>query len=309
MGRIRLRPGLALPYAAVALAFSCVLAPAVLQAQAAASAKATASQAPSAKATASQAPSAKATASQAPSAKASASQAPSAQASAGQAENLPSARSIVDRHVAAIGGRAAVLSHSSTRATGEISVASAGMKGTLEVFAAKPDKSLVKINIPGVGEVVEAYNGTHGWTTSDMTGPMLLEGRQLEDKKFDANFLSDLHEGRYESMTTVEQTEFDGRPCYKLRLVRKGGSEDFEFYDVKTGLKAGRIAARETQMGVVTATSVETDYKKFGNLLFPTTVKNTLMGIQQTISLRTVEFDTVKPSVFELPAQIKALIK
>lgn len=283
MGRIRLRPGLALPYAAAVLGVT--LASVGVYAQAPASANASATQAEKAPA--------------------------SANASARQAEkaSLPTARSIVDRHVAAIGGRAAVLSHSSTRATGEISVASAGMKGTLQVFAAKPDKSLVKINIPGVGEVVEAYNGTHGWTTSDMTGPMLLEGRQLEDKKFDANFHSDLHEGRYESMTTVEQTDFDGRPCYKVRLVRKGGSEDFEFYDVKTGLKAGRIATRETPMGVVTATSVETDYKKFGNLLVPTTVKNTLMGIQQTISLSTVEFDTVKPSVFEPPAQIKALIK
>lgn len=278
MGRLRIRPGLALPYAAAALGVA--LTSVGLYGQ----------QAPA-------------------SANAPARQAEKVQAPAAQAEKLPSARSIIDRHIAAIGGRAAVLSHSSTRATGEFSVASAGMKGTLEVFAAKPDKSLVKINIPGVGEVVEAYNGQHGWTMSAMTGPMLLEGKQLEDKKFDTDFHSDLQDGRYESMTTLEQTDFDGRPCYKLRLVRKGGSEDFEFYDVKTGLKAGRIATRETPMGTVTGTSVETDYKKFGNLLVPTTVKNMMMGVQQVITVSTVEFDTVKPSVFEPPAQIKALIK
>lgn len=277
MGRLRLRPGFALPYAAAALGVA--LASVGLYGQ------------------------------QAEKVQAPAKQAEKVQAPAAQAEKLPSARSIIDRHIAAIGGRAAVLSHSSTRATGEFSVASAGMKGTLEVFAAKPDKSLVKINIPGVGEVVEAYNGKHGWTMSAMTGPMLLEGKQLEDKKFDTDFHSDLQDGRYESMTTLEQTDFDGRPCYKLRLVRKGGSEDFEFYDVKTGLKAGRIATRETPMGTVTGTSVETDYKKFGSLLVPTTVKNTMMGVQQVITVSTVEFDTVKPSVFEPPAQIEALIK
>ena len=38
------------------------------------------------------------------------------------------------------------------------------------MFAAKPDKSIVKINIPGVGEIVEAYNGKHAWTVSAMTG-------------------------------------------------------------------------------------------------------------------------------------------
>jgi hypothetical protein len=224
--------------------------------------------------------------------------------------NLPSARSIVDRHVAAVGGKAAILAHSSSRATGTFTVASAGMTGAIEVFAAKPDKSMVKISIPGVGEVIEAYDGKNGWTLSAMTGPMLLEGKQLEEKKFDTDFFGELHEDRrYESMTTVERTEFDGRQCYKVRLVRKGGGEDFEFYDVETGLKAGRIATRETPMGTVTGTSTESDYKKFGNLLQPTTVKNTMMGVQQLITITSIEYDNVQSSVFDPPAQIKALIK
>jgi hypothetical protein len=223
---------------------------------------------------------------------------------------LPSARSILDRHLDAIGGKAAVLAHSSTHATGTFTVASAGMKGTIEVFAAKPDKSLVKINIPGVGEIFEGYDGTNGWTVSPMTGPMVLEGKQLEDKKFDTDFYSELHdEGRYASMTTMERTEFDGRPCYKIRLVRKSGSEDFEFYDVKTGLKAGRTATRETPMGAMTGTSVESDYKKFGKLLVPTTIKNSIAGVQQLITIETIQFDQVSPAMFQPPAEIKALIK
>jgi hypothetical protein len=224
--------------------------------------------------------------------------------------SLPSARSLVDRHVAAIGGRAAVLSHSSMRQTGTLSVPSSGMTATLEVFGAKPDKSVVKINMPGVGDVFEGYDGKNAWTVSAMTGPMLLEGKQLDEKRFDADFYGELHDSsRYESMTTLEKTEFDGRPCYKIKLVRKNGGEDIEFYDAETGLKAGRTATRETPMGPVTATTVETDYKKFGNLLQPTTVKNTMMGMQQIISISTVEYDNAPPSVFEPPAQIKALIK
>jgi hypothetical protein len=223
---------------------------------------------------------------------------------------LPSARSLVDRHVAAIGGRDAVLSHSSTRATGTFSVPSSGMSGALEVFAAKPDKSVVKINIPGVGDVLEGYDGKNAWTVSAMTGPMLLEGKQLEEKRFDTDFYGELHDdSRYQSMTTIEKTEFDGRSCYRIKLVRKNGGEDIEFYDVQTGLKAGRTATRETPMGTVTATTVETDYKKFGNLLQPTTVKNTVMGMQQVITISNVEYDNVVHSVFEPPAAVKALIK
>lgn len=223
---------------------------------------------------------------------------------------LPGARSIINRHLEAIGGRAAILSHSSTRATGTFTMPSAGLTGTIEVMAAKPNKNVVKVKIGGVGEIVEAFDGTRGWSISPMSGPMLLEGKPLEDRQFDADYYADLHDdSRFLSMTTIEQTEFDGRQCYKVKLVRKNGSEDMEFFDVKTGLKAGRTATRETPMGAMTATHVETDYKKFGNLLVPTTIKNTIMGMQQVITIQTVEYDNVSASTFEPPAEIKALIK
>ncbi len=116
-------------------------------------------------------------------------------------------------------------------------------------------------------------------------------------------------EGRYLSMKTVEKTTFEGRPCYKVSLVKKNGSEDFDFYDVETGLKAGMIATRESQMGPMAVTQVTSDYKKFGGLLVPTTMKQSAMGVDQVLKLTTIEFDKVDPSVFEPPAQIKALLK
>ena len=223
---------------------------------------------------------------------------------------LPSARSVLDRHVDAIGGRAAVLSHRSAHATGTLTMPSAGITGTLDIYGAAPNRSLLRITLNGVGEVVEAFDGQHGWSLSPMTGPMLLEGRQLEEKRFDAEFHSELRPSdRYASMETVERTDFDGRPCYKLRLVRRTGGEDIEFYDVATGLKAGSITTRETQMGSVTGTTIETDYRKFGNLLQPTTVRSEVGGLQQVIAIATYEYDNVAASVFEPPPGIRALLK
>jgi hypothetical protein len=227
------------------------------------------------------------------------------------AANLPSARSIIDRHIEAIGGRKAILSHTSSHATGTMTVAGSGITGALEIYSAKPDKSLVKINLGGIGEVVEGFDGVHAWSISPMTGPSLTQGKELEEKKFDANFYSDLHEGRYASMKTLEKTTFDGRPCYKVSLMMKNGSEDIDFYDVQTGLKAGAIVTREAQMGMgpMAVTQVVLDYKKFGGLLVPTTLKQTAMGVEQVLKLTAVEFDNVPPSMFEPPAQIKALLK
>jgi len=224
---------------------------------------------------------------------------------------LPSAREIIDRHIRAIGGRDAVLSHKSGHATGTFSVPASGMVGTIETFgAAEPSRILVRITIPGLGEMLNGYDGSHGWAVTPMTGPMLQQGKELDQTKLDADFYSELRDAkRYKSMKTIEKTAFEGRPCYKISLVRIDGNEDFEFYDVETGLRAGSINTRESPMGTVTTTSVEGDYKKFGNILQPTTLTQKMMGVEQKLTLATVEYDNVSPSVFELPAPIKALIK
>jgi len=223
---------------------------------------------------------------------------------------LPTARSIIDRHIAKVGGRQALLARSSMHATGTVSIASQGMTGAVDLFAAKPNRMLQRISLGGIGAIEEGFDGTIGWSLSPITGPALAQGPELEQKKFDADFYSELHDdARYESMATVEKTDFEGRPCYKVRLVRRGGGEEFEFYDVETGLKAGGIATRDSPMGPITATSVEGGYKRFGQLLQATTLKSTAMGLQQLVTLTTVEYDTVSPSTFEPPAAIKALVK
>src|SRR5687768_849038 len=216
-------------------------------------------------------------------------QAPVPKSPAARPAQLPSARSILDKHLAAIGGRQAVLSHKSAHATGTLSMPAAGVTGAVDIYGAHPNRTLLKVSLGGVGEVLEGFDGTHGWSISPMTGPMLLEGKQLEEKRFDSEFHSELRSNaRYQSLTTLEQVDFEGRRCYKLRLVRKTGGEDIEFYDAATGLKAGSITTRETQMGTVTSTTVETDYKKFGNLLQPTMVKSQVGGLQQVITITTV---------------------
>ena len=79
-----------------------------------------------------------------------------------------------------------------------MTVTGSGITGALDIYGAAPNKSLVKINLGGIGEIVEGFDGTYGWACQPMTGPMLKQGKELEEKKFDADFYSDLHQpGRY----------------------------------------------------------------------------------------------------------------
>jgi hypothetical protein len=62
-------------------------------------------------------------------------------------------------------------------------------------------------------------------------------------------------------------------------------------------------------MGAVTATQIQADYKKFGDMLVPTTLKQNAMGVEQVFTFTTFEYDKVDPVVFQPPAAVKALIK
>ena len=224
---------------------------------------------------------------------------------------LPDGRAIVNRHIKEIGGREAVLGHKSLQVKGTLNMAGTGISGPIEISAAaNPNRLIVKTSIAGIGEILEGFDGSHGWTLSAMTGPMLKVNKELQQAKFDADFYSELRDPKtYLSVKTVEKTTFDGRPCYKVQLQRIDGVEDFDFYDAATGLRAGSINTRESVMGTMTITTVTGGYKKFGNMLVATTQSQTVMGREQTITVTAVEFDKVDPAVFTPPDAIKALIK
>jgi outer membrane lipoprotein-sorting protein len=223
---------------------------------------------------------------------------------------LPPARSVIERYVKEVGGAEVFAKHASRRAKGRISMPAQGVEGEMELLAARPDLMRVRMTIEGVGEIQSGYDGKVGWSVNPLTGPMLLEGKALQQTKADADFDAVLHSERvFTSLETVERTTFEGRPAYKLRAVRTTGDEDFEFFDTETGLMLGAIVTRESPMGAVKATHITADYKAFGALKIATRIVQRLMGTEQVITIDTVEFDTVDPAAFVPPPQIQALIK
>jgi len=232
------------------------------------------------------------------------------QAQAKPAADLPSAQSLIDRHIKETGGVAAFKARKSSHASGSFSIPSQGITGTVDVYSMRPNKALLKQSITGIGEASEGFDGTHAWSMNPMAGPMLVTGAELEQKKLDYDFEAALNPGaRYSAMKTLEKTTFDNREVYKVSMTRKEGGEDIEFYDVQTGLKAGEIKTRKSAMGDMTITSTIGEYKKFGEVMVPTTIKQSMPGVEAVVTFTKVEFDTVDPAIFALPAEIKALIK
>lgn len=224
------------------------------------------------------------------------------------AAKLPPASEILAKFVTAIGGKEAILRHTSHHAKGKFQMTAQGIEGGLEFYAAKPDKMVVKMEIAGLGAIMTGYDGKVGWSANPATGPMLLRGKPLEQMIEQADFYNVLHdEKKYKSMETVEVTQFEGQECYKLKLVNLSGRESFEMFDTTTGLMVGQTMTQDSPLGPITATSVVSEYKKFDDVLYATKLVQKMAGIPQTWIIESLEWDKVDDTAFALPPQIKAL--
>jgi len=223
----------------------------------------------------------------------------------------PDADKIIARYVKAIGGKKAYLAGGSRVAEGTMSMPAAGISGALKVTAMSPDLLLVEIEIEGLGSVKEGYDGKVGWSIDPMTGPQVKSGKQLEQAADQAAYDGGLFpKDRYKTREVVGQVEFDGKSAWKLRLVSANDIETFAFFDVESGLLLGTQLTQETAMGAIPVTATMGDYKEFDGVLVPTRLVQDLGPAgKQIFELTRIESGGVDRSVFELPAEIKALVE
>jgi len=231
---------------------------------------------------------------------------------AGQDPALPSGRALVDKFVEAIGGANAVRLAKSIRARGTVDLPAQGISGTVEVLTARPNSTLVRAEIVGIGRIERGYDGKVGWSIDPVTGPSVLTGKQLTELIDESSFDDALHlPDRVKEMTTLEQTTFDDRPAYKVKVVLHSGTEQFEYFDAETGLLIGTEGTREMPGGgSMPRVGIMREYKQFGTIRHPTTIveRMPVLGIEQIVRLQTVEYDVVPPDAFAVPAEVKVLI-
>ena len=151
---------------------------------------------------------------------------------------------------------------------------------------------------------------TIGWSLSPMTGPALAQGAELEQKRFDADFYAELHEAaRYESMTTIEKTDFDGPAVLQgaagaarrrrgVRVLRRRERAQGRLdRDARQPDGTDHRDQHRGRLQAVRAAAPGDDAQVDGH------------GAEQLVTLTSIEYDTVSPSTFEPPAAIKALVK
>jgi outer membrane lipoprotein-sorting protein len=225
-----------------------------------------------------------------------------------RAQALPSAASLLQKHDAAVGGRAAMDKHTSMHESATASIPVANMNGTIETFHAKPNLFVQKTVLPQ-GEIVSGFDGKVAWATAPQ-GAQILDSTATAALKDQANFFGEYYDpSRIKSAETVELTDFEGQRCYKVKIVHKDDTEALIYLDSATGLRAGQTMTQKMNGQEVPITLVMSDYKEFGGVKLPMKRVQKLPGADVVMQVQTVEFDKVDPSAFALPDAVKALVK
>lgn len=227
------------------------------------------------------------------------------------APKLPAASAVLSRYTRAIGGEHAVRKYRSRRAVGRFELPAQGISGPIEMLAAAPNRMVIRITLPGLGDMLRGYDGAIGWSVDPAVGPRVLSGRELQEAEYSADFYADIYRpADYASMTVVGRAAFEGHDCFTVKLVRPSGFESLEYFDVQSGLRIGGRMTSTSMMGSVPdVVTVFGAYRAFGGILTPVTATQRAMGVESVLTLDRIEYDTVRDDELKPPPAILALLK
>lgn len=224
-----------------------------------------------------------------------------------QVAATPSAESLVERYVVALGGRSAIERAPGTWQRGRVEVAAQGIQITFEVYTA-PLRLNMASQMPGMGTIRSGYDGQVAWAMNPATGPMILEGTAANQLRQSIDPASILHAPAYvAAMQTVEATDFGGARCWKVRITTAWNEEYFEFFNAETGLLQGTVRRQASAQGDIEVSSVIGEYHTVGGVRMPRVTRSSMMGMEIVTTVDSAQSRVIPDSVFALPPEIRAL--
>jgi hypothetical protein len=227
------------------------------------------------------------------------------------AADLPKADTLLDKYIEVTGGKAAYAKMRGQKLTGTMEFPAMGLKGTLTIYSAAPDKQYLEMSFEGVGKMQEGSNGEIAWANSAMQGPRLKEGGEKAESLARAKFNAELNwRDLYKTVETVALETVDGKQCYKVLGTPKTGSPRTIWFDKDSNLMVKMSAVTETPQGDIQSDTSISDYRKEGDILAPHKMMIKAGPMEIAMLVNSVQINPEIPKgTFEVPSEVQALIK
>lgn len=177
----------------------------------------------------------------------------------------PTAEQIIEKSIQAGGGRAAMEKVTSTVFKGVMGTSADEMHNTVEYYAKAPNKRLVAMNLEGVGEILQGFDGTVAWNrlagqeAVEVTGPQLAEVRR--ETLFNA-----LLKWRelYSKVEMKGKQKVGDREAYVVVLTPAADQPLTQYYDAETFLLLRQSGNFSTPQGSMDIQVDLLDYRDIG---------------------------------------------
>ena len=221
---------------------------------------------------------------------------------------------IIEKNIAATGGRAALEKVASRVTTGTITVSTPGgdITGSIEVYNKAPNKARTLIQIDAsqfnLGKIVQdqRFNGTAGYAIDSLNGNREMTGDQVELAKA-STFPTPLlrYKERGIKIELAGREKVGERDAYVLRIAPPAGPPARMFIDADTYLVVKTVVTvNAPQVGDVEQTQLVSDYRDVNGVKVPFEVRS--VNQFQTLVIRVAKVDDnvdIDEKMFSKPAE------
>ena len=225
-------------------------------------------------------------------------------------EELPTGKKIMQRYIECVGGHDALAKIHNRVLRIRCEVKSLGMKSTLVIRQARPNKYYLKMDIPGLMTTEQGTNGQFVWELNSMSGGRIIKEEERAAMLLHYRFDDMNYEQLYKKIECVGMEEIEREACYKLVFTPKEASAFVAYFSKVSGLMVKTVISIPGQLGQIKVQRFMSDYRKVDGILYPHQFVETAMSM--------VSYDTVESlrhnvemhkSQFEPPVEIKNLIE
>ncbi len=183
------------------------------------------------------------------------------------------------------------------------------MSGKMQTYDIKvkivhkaPSKFYSEMNIVGMFQQKQVFDGTHGWVVMPQ-GTIDLTGDQLEGTKYQAmiNFYGQYKAAGVKAEVTGIKS-LKGKDYYEVSFSTPSGNSLRQYFSVDDFLKFRDVVTMKTPRGPMDQTTDYYDYKDFNGYLVPTRYEQAAMGQTMELKLESFKVNTkVSDKLFKKP--------
>ncbi len=176
------------------------------------------------------------------------------------------AEDILEKNLAAIGGRQALEKITSYELNAEFEMPGRGVRGTLEVHGKAPDKLLSIRTINKVGVIKQGYDGQAAWSQDPYQGLRTLAGEELEITRRGAIFNAELKwRALFEKIELLKTEKLQENEVHVVRLIAKDGTAETRYYAADF-LLLRTTTVYEGAQGTIPVETRYIDYREVGSV-------------------------------------------